>query len=977
MADVLFYKIQFLANNPYGEFVTGDVVDIYYNVDNEITPDQTVSTSITAITVKKNGVTITSGASIFSFETGYKTSEYVQLNICIGTVKSSPIPSLFGAFPYSYAYFEFNHPACETVPTICDLFVTGIPQVVQPTQLNPLGSFTVSASSSNPIQYKLGYDFSYNDGSGHQATGAFTDLVPGTYKVYIRDSKNCGTNISITILQGQFYNPVYRLEYDTQSGSESKVDIVKLSYGGSVTEICGADVAFSKSLRGEGSQDKFETILSTTATLELTSETDFQFLNIYTNNPEEYRINYYIDSVLKGVYKVLPQQYEEDYKAPPYYLTVVSTDGLAELREFPFLRDDGFPFEGKIKAIEAIAICLKRTGLRLNIRCGINMYAVGMTTTASSDPIDQAYIDPEAIYSSTDNPTVRYALDHILRPFCARLVQENSVWNIVRVEELRGSYDYREFDPDGVYVSNSSNNPIVSIVNPSSASGVYWSDQNQYMTLCPGYGKIIVKYFLGLKDNILKNGNFRLKPVISLLGNSYVFDIDKFGWQLINGGYSVSETYEAIGESNVAYKITGGEDTNGEAFLLSDTYSVKMGALNTLKIQVTYKIPPPFGISTRPGITGPSIAPIEVNIPYQKVRISVSYGSKYLRSDGNWDAAENKIIFFETKFSEYVTQEIIARQPDEGAVDGYDFKIRVYHSYIYHYDHANITSLKAQDTVDLPVGTRTQMLGTYGGEDAIYYYKLDQSTEAESNPLTVRPDDYHATDNPVIWRYESIVIITYFDDFQTPFWVDKVSVEMLSNGTKPTDVIIRETNAETRNKYYMEKDLIFGSYSNLITTLSGTKYFGQKSYLYLGATAFFNYGPTPQPVTVTTDVLSADLLYTGYFRDSNDVGYERWTRDGQSEQDSVHSIFLKQHAAQYKKSWRKITGSVYSDVRNFSFLDVFRETHDGDRLYLPISGTIEDKNNRFNGEFLELIDITQPGQSTSAFTRGFKQSGYR
>src|SRR5690606_29508316 len=96
-----------------------------------------------------------------------------------------------------------------------------------------------------------------------------------------------------------------------------------------------------------------------------------------------------------------------------------------------------------------------------------------------------------------------------------------------------------------------------------------------------------------------------------------------------------------------------------------------------------------------------------------------------------------------------------------------------------------------------------------------------------------------------------------------------------------------------------------------------------------------------------------------------------------------HAILLQSYAAQYKRSWRKITGTIYSDDRYFSFLDVLRVAADGNRLYMPISLTVDDMRNQYNGEFLELIDIMEAagsdGSGTAPFSSGFTNgfgSGY-
>lgn len=967
MADILAWTIEFTDNNPYGDYVAGDVVTIYYNPDNDPTPTYGTTTGITAY---KNGVLLGSGADILLANdpsATHKTEHQGNNSTCNGTSLVFVFRRI--AYPYMYIYYPLeNYPACAS-GGVCDLIIVGTPVVVSASgPATADGEITVTASSSQSIQYKLGSDFTYGDGTA-QSTGVFTSLFPGQYRIYVRDATNCFTNILVTVPYSDDYSPYYRLEFDDPVGGVIKLDVVKRDYAGAVTEVKGADIPFERSLKGEASLDKFESILATKVSVNFTSETDFAYSTLYTNNPEEFRVNFYIDNVLKGVYKVLPQQYSEEYKAPPYYVSIVAIDGLASLKDYVFLQDDGQRFHESMKAIKLIAYILKKTKLELSIRVAINLYATGMNTAATDDPLDQAYVDCDTYYINEKEPTLDYVLRQILEPFGASIVQENAVWNIVRVEEKKGSYDYREFDSDGDYSSNSSYDPRLSVV-PVGSSGFHFSDRDHYMTLCPGYGKIRVFYRLGLRENILENGDFRLTSRYSADYNAYTFDLDTRGFQLVSPSYPLSSTWEAIGDAgNVAWKIEGNDNVvsgYGDAYILSDSYTIKMGVANTLKISIRYKLPPPVAY----GLT-----PIQIDIPYQKVRVRVKYGNYYLLHDGTWSTTENFLIIYATEFDKYLETDFIATQPATGATSGYAFEVRVYHSYIYHAEYTTHADLRAKDTYDegnaeaiLPLGTRSEV-SALGSLENLYYYELEENTSAESSPDIIRPNDYHATNNPVQWILKKTIVKTYFTGFTSPFWLDYIKVSFLTSGAAPVDTILREINAEPRNTKVLEKEVTHGSYQSLITTIPQWDFGIGKLTATTGATMSL----------ITTNILAADILYAGYFRSSAGAGYTTWTRDGISESSSLHSILLQQYATQYKKSWRKLTGSFYSQTSYFNFLNVLKIQSDGNRLYLPISPSIDYKNNRVRGEFLELIDVTSgagsDGSAGSPFTSGFS-SGF-
>ena len=258
----------------------------------------------------------------------------------------------------------------------------------------------------------------------------------------------------------------------------------------------------------------------------------------------------------------------------------------------------------------------------------------------------------------------------------------------------------------------------------------------------------------------------------------------------------------------------------------------------------------------------------------------------------------------------------------------------------------------------------------------MFYYELEENTETPSGYTIVRPDDYNGVNNARQWVLK--FINTEFDSIASyGMYIDRISVQFLTNGKEPIDTIVREQKGENNNKLFLEKEVILGSYQNLITT--DTRYAFDLGYQ-IGS-GLYSIG---QLVQITENILSSDLIYTGYLRDADGNGYENWKRDGIAESNKLHGIMLKSYASQYKKSWRKMTGTFYSKTTYFGLLNVIREINASNRIYLPISLRISDKENQYQGEFLELIDIFDSSGSdgsgeapfSSGFTIGFGSTGF-
>lgn len=979
MAEVIVKRIEFLQN--YSPYVIGDILEIYAETDDLVINPYPLVNENTGILVYLNGSPVTSGILVHILGPPICSVQNFNPQICLSDSLVSFIEQVF--FPYTYYYTQANHYSCAVNPPTCDLFVLGVPSITPASADNQAdGSILITAQSTNTIQYKLGNDFVYDDGTG-QTDGDFQGLLPGSYRIFLRDSANCAVNTLVTVGVNNTFGPIFSNEYYDLSGWRTKIEITKRGYVGSVTEVKNSGDPFTVSLRGEGSLDKFEPIQSIQGVVRLISETESAFMEIYTNDPNLYRVNYSKDLgsgyEQKCTLKVLPQMYEEDYKASPYYVTVNCTDALAELRSFYLIQADGQKYYGTISLIKLVSFCLSKLKLDLPIRVACNLYADNMDQTDDDDPFDQAYIDFECFYLAEKEPKLDFVLRSVLEPFGCCIKQWENRWNIIRVDEQVDEYDYRDFDKDGEYISNGTFDPVIDCDFPSNDGDTVLVNRDHYMEVKPGYGQIKGIYKLGLKPNILDNGDFRMKSNF-VPGYGYVFSVNTDGFTIVNAGYPISQSLEQINPNNIALILTSSaleaynSGNGGEAYVQSQVYNVKMGTNNQLRISVRYKI------TSTSHQFGSQV--YSINVPYTKVRLVVQYGSQYLQSNGTWSTTLTILTFHETKYGEYVEREIIARCPTTGTpASGMDFNVRVYQPFGYHYDFDNLTDLRALPTYSspdtiLPDGYLTEILDPISYTmDSVGYFRLEQNTSSDDPYNIIRPDDYHPFDNPRQWvRYASAIIVDGLGETFTVA-IDRIKVTFLTDGQDPIDTIIRIANAEAGNMAVLEKVLIIGSYSNLIVT---------ETEFSISIGIFFPSAGAGLTIT-TRSVLSADIIYTGWLRDADGNGYEFFARDGVAESDKLHGIILKMYAAQYKRSWRMFRGSFMARNQYFGMLNVSRFVNEGNRIYMPIALTISDRTAISNSELMELKNIYSGSGSdgsseapfTSGFTTGFGASGFR
>lgn len=961
----IYFKLPTIPSNTFN---TGDYCYIFYDSDAK------------GIKVYKNGSLITSGDNIFYPFPEWRGNERLyQVLTCSGSDRL--VFKRISTFPYYTIGFLYGHPSCG-IPIVCDLAFNSIADVTNASgKFNNNGSLTVSATSSNTgIQYKLNEDFVYGFG---QTSGTFNNLTPGLYIVYARDSKNCRAVQSVRVGISESYGVKYRFQFTSRDGKTHKTEILEKGYTGSVIDVDGADNSVIYRLRGEGKQEKFTTILASEIEFNIISKTEGEFSELSTNDPEKFRIRHTINSTIKWIGKVLINQYEENYTNPPYPISIIATDALPNLVDIPFLDDNNLPFNGVVKQIDVIAFILRKLNLGINIRSATNIYAILMNNTASDDPLDQAYIDLSRYYLSQNDPTCAQVLQWILEPYTAGIVQWENKWFICRLEERTDFFNYREYDQNGNYVSNGTYTPIINLKNSSYSNRMVWANQNQTVRVMPGYGSIRLIYDLGNKINIIENGDFRLRSIYNydFMTPTTGVAADLTGFEIINNvaGSGVMIDYEKFEDDKIAV-IFDSWLSQGKNYIISKTYNLKTGNRDKLKINFRYKIGRSYWKSQ------PTFA---FTAWYIKVKLLVKYGNYYLREDGNWTTVSSYIINIvkKDKFNEYIDLEILAASPDFSYIDGADFSVRIFLPDVNETEHqssttsAAITLLKEFKTINnlgystIPIDYKTEVYdidGTYYSTDpAILFYELKEDTNSQSLPDIVRPKDYNSTTNPYQWILQYIQ--QYNEDIVTSLYVDKISVEILSDNKSIANNQSLEKSMENNNDTSLGKTILHGSLTNtgntLITSFKQSNFWNDGIELTLSNNNGFTITNAQWFNIYSYTANAADIIYSGYLRDSLGVGFVQWKRTAYAEIKTLQEIFIDSYGSQYNKSWRLLNGDMYSDDTFFGPMNTLKETIDNDTLYIPISLEIDFYRNLYKAEFMELFDIDD--NSPAGFSKGF------
>ena len=296
------------------------------------------------------------------------------------------------------------------------------------------------------------------------------------------------------------YGTLYTLEFPDYFDRTIQVLIEEQDYAGASTDIKGGEVPLTISWKTP-SDFILDPINGSMATIRLMSETDYQFLNLYTNSNRKYRVTINIDAVLEWKGFISPDQYQEDYKQTPYATEFRAMDQLGFLKTLAW---DRTTVETEISMLGAI---LAKTDLELDLYEGINIYELHHNTTTADSPLDQTYVNGDF----ADSKTYYDALKALLFKYAATIKQDRGHWVIERPEEKIAAFQRRLWtESAGVfsYDSTASYDSVVSSTSTTvakndlvriTAGGMFMNPAWQNYKLTQNYDK---------RDNILENGNF-------------------------------------------------------------------------------------------------------------------------------------------------------------------------------------------------------------------------------------------------------------------------------------------------------------------------------------------------------------------------------------------------------------------------------------------------------------------------------------
>ena len=167
-----------------------------------------------------------------------------------------------------------------------------------------------------------------------------------------------------------------------------------------------------------------DTICGSSLDFGLFSETNGQYLHLYTTDNYKYLIKILRDGAVMWEGYLLPEYYSEAYIAAPYTVNFTATDWLGMLKNIDFPAEDT-----QVPILQIIKTCLQYTELPLDFACQLDLRVEGINDT--TNVLGALYLNPITFtgYNCYE------VLEKILASFNATLRQMGHRWLISSIDD--------------------------------------------------------------------------------------------------------------------------------------------------------------------------------------------------------------------------------------------------------------------------------------------------------------------------------------------------------------------------------------------------------------------------------------------------------------------------------------------------------------------------------------------------------------
>lgn len=321
---------------------------------------------------------------------------------------------------------------------------------------------------------------------------------------------NVNSDIEITT---QDINPAtnlnlrYFFQYTNSVNDSFLCQIFKKRYVGEPLEINGSATLDKGSVKNHT-----DPIRGTGLTIDLEANVNLTFEDLYTENEQDYTVIFYRNNkvLFRGFLK--PDGVFQSYTRDEWIISLDCVDGLGTLENLSFVKDNGLRYVGKLKVLDIIYNCLKRTGIVMPINTSVNVNYNGFV---GNDILDNIYLISDRFFKEDSQGTgdgtlmsCEEVLKSVLGIFRACITQQDGEWYIYKADEIYNNTNvlFNRYDVNNDYVGNKTNNLLKTIGSQVDNFYPHFAGGDQKIKIEGSISAFRLGYKYGFLNGLLPNG---------------------------------------------------------------------------------------------------------------------------------------------------------------------------------------------------------------------------------------------------------------------------------------------------------------------------------------------------------------------------------------------------------------------------------------------------------------------------------------
>lgn len=421
--------------------------------------------------------------------------------------------------------------------------------------------------------------------------------------------------ISDEIVTPEVSSLIYFAEYTDPENIDYYIRIYKKGFTGNATQINGYGV-----LKYGAAKDLLDPIRGNGLDLNLEADLSLTLEDLYTEEENVFSVLFFRGNKLLFDGFLKPDGIYQSFVSERWMLSLTCVDGLGILKDLAFVKPNGFPFTGRMSAIDVIFNCLQRTNVNLPINTSVNIFYEGLSASDVLDPLNEIYLSVDR-FKKGDNDTLmncQEVLSSVLNLFNANICQVEGEWYIYKANELLRNplVKFRHYlKNSNAYDRINTKNFAITLGSQINNRYPHHAGGNQQIEIKGSISSVRLNYKYGFAKSLVTN------PSLNHDGTTYS------SWDLSNENLFV---YDPLKTQGLMTKTKLGGFIDPTLFILATSNPISLNINDTIDINLRSNIfNSPYG-----GVT-----------EFQVTNTNTSGAIDYLKQDGSWTATDTRLRF--------------------------------------------------------------------------------------------------------------------------------------------------------------------------------------------------------------------------------------------------------------------------------------------------------------------------------------------